>query len=226
MSQSQDTSSTLSVTNYLSSEAPEKLLLQYGQMRYRCFSPDDPNVSMDNQRQVEFDQFDINGDTRYIMITATDSAGNEKLVSAMRFIPTLSHYDLEQDSYRYLTAGCELPKCKDIIETSRWVGESTRTANGELILGLMNRETCMWGRANGYRAILGVVNMRFEDWFLSRNITIKRCSPLHEMAEGGTIAMVQIELDDSFLAAANQQIVNAISSQSLSSIRLTSPVAA
>lgn len=227
MQTSTDISSTITVTNYRGSNVPEDLMLQYGKMRYQCFSPDDPNVNMDNERKIELDHFDRSENMNYIMITEEEyNAESPRLLSAMRVLPTLNHYELEENSYRYLTDGCDLPKSNKIIETSRWVGKSTRTATGELMLGLINRETCMWGRANGYRTIIGVIDIRFENWFRSRDISIRRCSKPYQIKEGGRIIMIQIDLDDTYLSVANSQIVNAISTLSLSAISLKEPLAA
>ena len=127
--------STIRIHHYNGDEVKENLMRQYGHERWKCFDPDDPYVNMDNQRQLEFDQFDYLASTRYILITVEQPNREEKLVCGMRLIPTLEAYDLEQPSWNYLTLGREPIKSGGIIETGRWVGQSRKSQYGELYTG-------------------------------------------------------------------------------------------
>src|SRR5690606_15023551 len=124
---------------YTPKTVPSELMKQYGQLRYKCFKPEDPYVNLDHQQLVEFDRFDECHDTIYIMVVAdqTKSFKQSQLMSAMRLRPTLTDYELEMDSYRYLTNDIALPKEAGIYEGSRWVGRSSRTTEGKLSTAML-----------------------------------------------------------------------------------------
>ena len=61
--------SLFSVDVYTKSTLPKSIMNQFGALRYKCFLPDDPYVNMDNVRKVEFDHFDQQDTTIYIMVT-------------------------------------------------------------------------------------------------------------------------------------------------------------
>lgn len=187
------------------------LMANFGRLRYKCFEPDDPNVNMDHSRRIELDHFDRMEDTTYIMVVATEN-GQQELVSGMRLRPTTADYELEMDSYRYLTDGVALPKTTTIMEGSRWVGRSSRTPEGMLSTGMLMNALYRYCRALGVTDIIGTISTKSEAWLGKREAQAQRSSnPYYSLRDDLTIMISNIKLDETFLSAANNLFSQGIS---------------
>lgn len=192
-------------------EADAQLKLQYGRLRYPCFSADDPYVRLDHQRSLELDHFDQRPDTTYLMVTADGGRQPARLVSAVRLIPTLADYELEMDSYRYLTAGIDLPKAADTVEGSRWVGRSSRSQEGMISTGLLMLSLHQWARRQGVQQLIGTISTKSEQWLARRATAHDRHSAAYYSARDDlTILVSRIDLDQRFLEAGKALLVNGL----------------
>ncbi|WP_101759567.1 acyl-homoserine-lactone synthase [Oceanicoccus sp. KOV_DT_Chl] len=176
---------------YIATQTPVHLKQQYGQLRYQCFDPDDPYVNMNHQQQIELDHFDQQPSTIYIMITETTAKGQDSLISAVRFLPTIYDYELEASSYQYLTHGTKLPKSPTIWESSRWVGKSSRTRLGQLSTGLLSVAMYELAQQKAFSAIIGVITSKAKRWMNARELNTRQTSELYRSERDNTDLMIQ-----------------------------------
>ncbi len=208
--------SLFSVDVYNKSSLPASILKQYGALRYKCFLPDDPYVNMDNIRKVEFDHFDQQDTTIYIMVTLKKKNHPTELVSAVRLIPTTGDYELEMDSYRYLTGGVELPKSPDIYESNRWVGKSSRTYLGQMSTALLMMRMYQLSLEMGFSELIGTITTKGEEWLQKRESATDRASDTYHVEEEDIDILVsRIPMDETFASTGKQLMVDAMQSVSI-----------
>ncbi|TNF33475.1 MAG: hypothetical protein EP312_09320 [Gammaproteobacteria bacterium] len=213
------------IINAAPSINPE-LMTRFGQLRYQCFDANDPNVNMDHFRRTELDHFDRMDDTTCIMVIATENSRQE-LVSAMRLRPTTSDYELEMDSYRYLTEGVSLPKSSTIMEGSRWVGRSSRTPEGMVSTGMLMNALYRYCLTLGVKNIIGTISTKSEHWLGKRAASAQRESnPYYSQRDDLTIMISNIALDQTFLHAANHLLNQGLGHFDITELELATKKAA
>lgn len=193
------------INNFSGTEVPDDLLTQFGQLRYKCFDPDDPNVNMNKDSKIELDHFDRSEHLRYFFITRFDNKGDERLACGMRLIPTLYDYELEMPSYNYLTQNKVLPKSSDIVEAGRWVGLKYNTPAGQVLAGLLNRELYHWASKQGVNAYVGVITTHHEAFFMDAGVSIERLTAPRQLNNGQSIVAIQTRLDSLYEALSIRQ---------------------
>jgi N-acyl-L-homoserine lactone synthetase len=194
--------SVFSVETYVGGIVPPGLLKQYGRLRYDCFAVDDPYVCMNHQNRTELDHFDELPTTMYLMVISKQAGHPKKLVSAVRLIPTVEAYDLEQPSWSYLTNHFALPKANNVVEGSRWVGKSSRTYEGKLSTALLMLQLYQCAIEHEFNQLLGVVALKSQEWFEKRNTNLQASEVRHQTATDGEILITTINIDKFFLESA------------------------
>jgi len=207
---------------------PQDLFQQYGNLRYQCFEKDDPNVCMDHFRQVEFDHFDQSPHTLYILVTQRSAPSDiPTLISAVRLIPTTRDYELEMESYRYLTKGVELPKSEEIVEGNRWVGKSSNTVLGKLSTGLLLIKLYQLSQKQGFKQIIGTITTKGEAWLNKRKTSTSRNSDTYTVEkENIDILVSYIDINEELLGAAKSLLLDSIDQVSIDNIVLETNQAA
>ena len=163
---------TYTAVNHTATTIPSSLKHQFGLLRYKCFQKDDPNVNLDHENAVEFDHFDEKPSTIYAMVV--DS--NANLIAAMRLIPTTEQYELESESYRYMTDKIALPKDKQIFEGSRWVCRGWGTMRGDIASGLLMMRLYRLGQEYGFNKVIGVQTTVAEQTHSEMEVNSERAS--------------------------------------------------
>ncbi|MCB1614502.1 MAG: hypothetical protein KDI30_00670 [Pseudomonadales bacterium] len=219
---------TLEASLYTPATLPADLRLQYGHLRYQCFEEDDPNLNMDRINKVEFDHFDHAPDTRYILVTQKHpDFSPPTLVSAVRLIPTTGHYELEMDSYRYLTQGVALPKSPLIWEGNRWVGKSSHTALGKLSTGLLLLKLFQLSQQFGFNQLIGTITTKGEAWLGKRNASLQRNSDIYTVErENIDILISLIDINADLLRTAKTLLMDSIDTFAIANIALETREAA
>ena len=195
---------------------PGPLLKQYAQLRYACFDREDPYVKMDHEKSMELDQFDSLPSTLYVMVTSKKPRCKKQLVSAVRLIPTLQSYDLEQPSWAYLTQHLVLPKSAQVVEGSRWVGKSSRTYEGAIASALLMLQLYQFSQERGYLKMIGVVTEKGEAWLARREANASRDGVLYAIPGDVRIMVSVIDFDTQFLAASRQLMLDSMMHWSVS----------
>jgi N-acyl-L-homoserine lactone synthetase len=198
------------VETYAGHHVPASLLKQYGQLRYQCFDTDDPYVRMDHQNGLELDHFDKRPTTIYIMVICHQSGLSDKLISAVRLIPTTEPYDLEQPSWSYLTDYFPLPKSTKVLEGSRWVGKSSRTPEGTLSTALLMLQIYQLAQRHGVEQLIGVIASKGQNWLQKRKTKADPSSVRHQTERDGEILISTINIDADFLASAKMMMLESM----------------
>ena len=177
---------------------PADILQQYGEERYKCFQPDDPYVNLDHKNKTEFDKFDAGvSSPLYLVVTADDGPGHgSRLVTCSRFISTMEEYDLEADSWSYMTNGIQLPKAPHICENTRLVTKSSNTLEGMIANGLMIMKMCELCRSYGYTRVLGVTPVVGVEWVQKRGGNIETIgTPYHSERDQYPLIIAMSHID-------------------------------
>lgn len=212
---------------YTPTTVPFTLLKQYGQLRYKCFKPEDPYVTLDHQEETELDHFDQDSSTLYIMVVAVQvaSPGQVQLMSAVRLRPTLAAYELEMDSYRYLTDGVTLPKEAGVYEGSRWVGRSSRSTEGMLSTAMLVTKLFHLATEMSFREIIGTISTLSENWMAKRQATAQRHSELyHSERDKLDILVSRIQVNEEFLGMANLLLQSVLREINLETVSISAPL--
>lgn len=212
---------------YTPSTVPPSLLKQYGQLRYKCFKPEDPYVTLNHQEETELDHFDQDPTTLYIMVVAVQvtSPGQAQLMSAVRLRPTLADYELEMDSYRYLTDGITLPKEASVYEGSRWVGRSSRSTEGMLSTAMLVTKLFHLATEMSFREIIGTISTLSENWMAKRQASTRRDSDLyHSERDKLDILVSRIQVNEDFLGMANLLLKTVLREINLETISISAPL--
>lgn len=194
------------------------LLKQYGRLRYQCFAKDDPYVQMNHTDRTELDHFDTRPETRHILVSKKEPGRPRALVSAVRLIPTLQPYDLEQPSWSYLTSELDLPKADNVVEGSRWVGKSSRHYEGTLSTALLMLQLYQLSREQGFDRMIGVIAAKGEAWLRKRQAGSTHVTSRYVNDRDGEIMVTEIALDSHFLTAARQMMMQSMDTWSVSEI--------
>lgn len=204
-------------------QTPFPLKMQYAKLRYDCFQKDDPNLVLDHENGAELDCFDEQSTTLYIMITARNKKNQEpQLICAVRLLPTLQSYELEQPSYKYLTQGTGLPKSAHIFESSRWVGRSSRTTAGKIAGGLLIMELARTARELGAHQLIGVITTTTEEFIEKRNSEAKRASAaVKTERDVDKIMITKIDIDDKFYEMGKTMFDSALNETSVINIEVS-----
>lgn len=212
---------------YTPATIPSTLLKQYGQLRYKCFKPEDPYVNLNHHDRTELDHFDQDSHTLYIMIVAVhvSSPGQIQLMSAVRLRPTLLDYELEMDSYRYLTDSITLPKKADVYEGSRWVGRSSRSTEGMLSTAMLVTKLFHLATEISFREIIGTISTLSENWMSKRQATAQRHSELyHSERDKLDILVSRIQVNEDFLGMANLLLQLVVRETNLETVSIAGPL--
>ncbi|HQQ62530.1 MAG TPA: acyl-homoserine-lactone synthase [Pseudomonadales bacterium] len=207
--------SLFTVDVFAGNSIPPALLKQYGKLRYKCFDPNDPYLKMDHDRMIELDHFDTRPSTIHIMVTSKRARSPKQLVSAVRLIPTLEEYDLEQPSWSYLTGSITLPKSSEVMEGSRWVGKSSRTYEGTLSTALLMLQLYQLSREKNFDRIIGVIAEKSEQWLEKREANASAGSTRHFTGRDGNIMVSHINIDRSFLEASRRMMLSSMEEWSI-----------
>jgi N-acyl-L-homoserine lactone synthetase len=192
-------------------------------MRYRCFSKDDPYVALNHQQRTEFDHFDMDHQTLYVVVYQNSLRDGLQLMSAVRLRPTMAAYELEMPSYLYLTRGIQLPKAHEVYEGSRWVGQSSRTPEGMLSTAMMMSKLYRISALLGFKEIIGTISTLSENWLGKRAATTERKSELfHSERDRLDIMVSRIKVDESFSEIAHQLLASSLKNFSFDEIGLSS----
>lgn len=209
---------------YTAANIPQTLLVQYGRLRYRCFDPNDPNVNMSHWDKTELDHFDRDPNTLYVMVVARQAGGSEQLISALRLRPTLVDYELEMESYRYLTEGVPLPKDAQIYEGSRWVGQSSRSTEGMLSTAMLLTRVFHLSKELAFQEIIGTISTLSENWMSRRQMDAQRESTLYHSSRDKLDIMVsRIPVNEDFLAMANILLQGVLRQNHLDTVAISLP---
>lgn len=215
------TASIFSVQSYTGTTIPDALLRQYGKLRYQCFEPDDPYLKMDQDQKIELDHFDGYPSTIYIMVTSKEHGKQTRLVSAVRLIPTIEPYDLEQPSWSYLTNSITLPKDQSIYEGSRWVGKSSRTYEGMLSTALLMLQISQLAQDLQFNQILGVVAAKGEAWINKRHAGNQKTGVRFPTKKDGEILITTLDVNQEFTHSAKTMMLQAMDFFSVSEIAVS-----
>lgn len=219
-----NTSSSFKTSVFSPSNVPSSLLRQYGMLRYQCFTQDDPYVNLDHVQKTEFDHFDRDEHTQYIMIYMEDAQKQQDLVSAVRIRPTLADYELEMPSYLYLTRNTNLPKDATVYEGSRWVGKSSRTAEGMLSTAMLVSKLYYLSRELSFNELIGTISTLSESWLSKRSAqTERRTSTYHSNRDKLDIMVSRIRMDETFLGVANTLLQQALMELTFEEVMITRP---
>lgn len=203
---------------------PRSLAHQYGALRYKCFSKDDPYVALDHHSQTEFDHFDRDESTRYIMVYTTLAGQPNELMSAVRIRPTLLDYELEMPSYLYLTEGVSLPKDPALYEGSRWVGKSSRTSLGMLSTAMLVSRLYHLSHELAFSEIIGTISTLSENWLSKRTAKTERESDTyHSERDKLDIMVSRIRIDEKFLDMANMLLMSTLRDFNLEQVMVAQP---
>lgn len=212
---------------YTPATVPFTLLKQYGQLRYKCFKAEDPYVNLDHQEQTELDHFDQDANTLYIMVVAVQisSPGHAQLMSAVRLRPTLLNYELEMDSYHYLTNNITLPKEAEVYEGSRWVGRSSRSTEGMLSTAMLVTKLFHLATEMSFREIIGTISTLSENWMAKRQAATRRHSELyHSERDKLDILVSRIQINEDFLGMANLLLQSVLREINLETVSISAPL--
>lgn len=209
---------------YTPTNVPALLLKQYGQLRYKCFKPEDPYVTLNHQDKTELDHFDRDNHTLYIMVVAVQDYGQTELMSAVRLRPTLVDYELEMESYQYLTDGITLPKETGVYEGSRWVGRSSRSTEGMLSTAMLVTKLFHLATEMSFREIVGTISTLSENWLAKRQAATKRHSELfHSERDKLDILVSRIQVNEDFLGMAHLLLQSVLRETNLDTISISAP---
>lgn len=211
---------------YTPATVPLPLLKQYGQLRYKCFKTEDPYVDLNHEDKTELDHFDQDASTLYIMVVAVGvaSPGQAELMSAVRLRPTLMNYELEMDSYRYLTDGITLPKEAGVYEGSRWVGRSSRSTEGMLSTAMLVTKLFHLAIEMSFHEIVGTISTLSENWMAKRQATTQRHSDLyHSERDKLDILVSRIQINEDFLGMANLLLQSVLREINLETVSISTP---
>lgn len=202
--------SIFTVDTYTGSQIPPSLLKQYGRLRYACFAVDDPYVRMNHHDRTELDHFDHLPTTLHLLVTSKQPGQSKKLVSAVRLIPTVQDYDLEQPSWEYLTAKIDLPKARNVVEGSRWVGKSSRTYEGALSTALLMLHLYQLAQEKGFDQLIGVIASKSETWLNKRHAGIQPAASRHHTERDGEILVTTLALNRLFVDGAKNLLLDSM----------------
>jgi len=215
---------SLSTSVFTPGTVPATLSYQYGQMRYKCFTKDDPNVNMNHDNETEFDHFDSDEQTRYIMVYVHNNGQPQELMSALRLRPTLLDYELEMPSYLYLTENISLPKDSKVYEGNRWVGKSSRTSEGMLSTAMLISKLYHLSHELSFNEIIGTISTLSENWLGKRSAKSERsCAAYHSERDKLDILVSRIKVDESFLEAGNMLLQSALKEINFEQIMFAKP---
>lgn len=214
------------VETYAGNTINHQLLRQYGRLRYPCFAKDDPYVRLNHKEGTELDHFDRLPSTRHILVCKKEPGSPAVLTSAVRLIPTVADYDLEQPSWSYLTAKMSLPKASHVVEGSRWVGKSSRTYEGTLSTALLMLQLCQMSREEGFTEMIGVVAAKGEAWLHKRQARSTGGSARHATERDGEILVTTIAIDDAFHSVARQMMMQSMDFWTVSGVTVANHRAA
>lgn len=198
------------------------LLKQYGKLRYQCFAHDDPYVNMNHREKTELDHFDTRATTWHVIVCKKAPRRAKSLVSAVRLIPTTEPYDLQQPSWSYLTDSIQLPRQANVVEGSRWVGKSSRTYEGTLSTALLMLKLYQLSREQGFDQMIGVIAAKGEAWLRKREAGETTVESRHLTQRDGEIMVTRMALDEYFLSAARQMMLQSLDFCSVSEISVSS----
>jgi N-acyl-L-homoserine lactone synthetase len=202
--------SVFTIDTYTGTQIPAALLKQFGRLRYACFAQDDPYVQMNHQDKIELDHFDTRPTTLHVLVTSKQPKRPKQLVSAIRLIPTVEDYDLEQPSWGYLTQNLTLPKAADVVEGSRWVGKSSRTYEGALSTALLMLQLHQLAQEHGFQQLIGVIAAKSEAWLNKRQTDVYAASHRHNTERDGDILVTTMALDQQFFSAAKNLMLQSM----------------
>ncbi|MEM8499922.1 MAG: hypothetical protein AAF542_18000 [Pseudomonadota bacterium] len=185
--------------------APSELKEQYGQLRYKDFRPDDPYVSLDHKRQVEFDDYDSREST--LLLLATMSKGRDTtLVSGARIMPTTEPNDIEEPSWQYLTKDIELPKSPDVWVCGRWSSIKEKSRHRQICNSLVMLEIHRASIEHGFGFYFGVTTKQGHEWFDKVGIGVEACSPeFFTGRENDSIYLITVRVDDRYVQVAHDK---------------------
>jgi N-acyl-L-homoserine lactone synthetase len=217
-----NTVSNIKTSVYNSQTMPENIFMQYGKLRYMCFRPDDPNVNMDHRRKIEMDRFDVDRGTFYITVVESKNSGRqENLLSAVRLRSTLLDYELEMDSYKYLTRDITLPKSDKIMEGNRWVGKSSNSAIGKFSTAMLLTKLFELSRELEFNKIIGTISTLGQSWLNKRQIVVDKNSNIYHVDEDNIDILIStFDVDNNLLNLSKKLFSDAIHDLSIESISL------
>lgn len=172
---------------------------------------------MDHDKKIEYDKFDSMDSTIYILVTK-----GPKLLNGMRLNPTTSEYDLQAESWSYLTDGMELPCSDDVYCAGRWVGQSTRKSDGMIGGGLLMMGVHDAAKQFGFSEMFGVTTSVGKQWFDKRKIPNSRQSEeFFTGREQVSIFLHSISVGDEYLQTGSAQYEAGLSALEAEKVEVT-----
>ncbi len=205
---------------FSATHAPFDLRLQYGTMRYHSFTKDDPFLNMNHINKVEFDKFDERESTLFIFAWAENKTGGKReLISAVRLIPTVLDYDLEADSWSYLTEGLNLPKTPEIFEYSRWVAQPKPRTPCQICTSRLGIELYHLGQRLGIKQFIGVATTALTQYMKNKGLTLESLTaPISTDRDDDTLEVYIQDLDLAFMASAYKKYARYTSKEQSSQV--------